>query len=178
VTRGRALLIQAMSDTSFPILALVRRHAGDAAFYWAQHDAAAHSPRVDLDELARIDRLLAAHLDGLQVAAAEGWRIATQELDRIGGAGETFVCAWLALHSEDTAQLKDACSVAQRTPERCLRGLVSALAWAGQAHAGNWLEYGLEPHAPTALNVAALRALALRPEPIEARLLGLWQRPA
>lgn len=47
---------------------LVRRHAEDAAFYWAQHDASAESPRLELSGLARFSQLLAAHLEGLEVA--------------------------------------------------------------------------------------------------------------
>lgn len=45
---------------------LVHRHAGDAAFYWQQHDGSAHSPLVGLPQLLEFDRLLDAHLDGLR----------------------------------------------------------------------------------------------------------------
>jgi hypothetical protein len=62
------------------IPALVHRHAGDAAFYWQQHDGSAHSPLVGLPQLAEFDRLLDAHLDGLWVAGEPGWEIAMVRL--------------------------------------------------------------------------------------------------
>ena len=37
---------------------LVTRHAGDAAFYWQQHDGSAHSHLVGLPALLAFERLL------------------------------------------------------------------------------------------------------------------------
>ena len=75
---------------------LVTRHAGDAAFYWQQHDGSAHSPLVGLPQLLEFDRLLDAHLDGLRVAGEPGWEIALAQLQRWQRAPEVFVCAVLA----------------------------------------------------------------------------------
>ncbi|MFC4161716.1 HEAT repeat domain-containing protein [Chitinimonas lacunae] len=140
---------------------LVRRHAGDAAFYWAQHDSSAHSCRLDLARLLHFDRLLQAHLDGLEVAGATGWQLAFEELARWRGPGEVFVCAYLALAAGDGERLREVWLQLQLDPERGLRGLISALAWVGTEQALPWVSHWLEASQNSALQVAALRTAAL-----------------
>lgn len=102
------------------IPSLVARHAGDAAFYWTQWDISAYSPLVGLPQLAQIDRLLMAHLDGLRVAGAAGWERTLGELVRWQGAGETFVCALLAIESDAAGfRLKKIWDVIRRDPGGC-----------------------------------------------------------
>jgi len=54
---------------------LVARHAEDAAFYWMQRNANAHSPLLRFERLMHFDQLLTAHLDGLRVAGHVGCRL-------------------------------------------------------------------------------------------------------
>ncbi len=149
------------------IPALVTRHAGDAAFYWSQWDASAHSPLVGLAQLAQFDRLLTAHLDGLRVAGAAGWDRALHELTRWQGAGEAFVCTLLALESEAAgARLKAVWDVLARDPRRMLRGLISAFAWSDERHARPWIGHWLaDDGVPATLQVAAWRAVHLMRNP-------------
>ncbi|MFC3156012.1 HNH/endonuclease VII fold toxin-2 domain-containing protein, partial [Gilvimarinus japonicus] len=45
-----------------PIPEIIKRHTGDAAFYWGQWDKARYSFIVDAERLAHIEHLLCAHL--------------------------------------------------------------------------------------------------------------------
>lgn len=162
---------------------LVERHVGDAAFYWAQHDGSAHSPLVDLAELARFDRLLDAHLDGIRAAGEAGWRLALAALARWRGPGEAFVCAVLAFGAQDPgARLAATWAVVAAAPERMLRGLVSALLWVPAHEAAPWVHHWCHPGVPEALQVAAWRAIVRTgPVPGEAppvaRLADLLAHP-
>jgi hypothetical protein len=144
---------------------LIARHAGDAAFYWQQHDGSVHSPLVGLLQLLEFDRLLDAHLDGLRVAGELGWETALVQLQRWERAPEAFVCSLLALeHSDPGRRLAQIWSVVQQNPERMLRGLISALAWVPAELGLGWCRYWIndEERTPVSLKVAAWRALAIR----------------
>jgi hypothetical protein len=153
------------SGFSPPIIPpLVHRHAGDAAFYWQQHDGSAHSPLVGLPQLAEFDRLLDAHLDGLRVAGEPGWEIALAQLQRWQRAPEVFVCAVLALeHSDPGTRLAAVWAVVEKNPSRMLRGFISALAWVPAQQGLGWCRHWLSDEGtPIPLAVAAWRALAIR----------------
>lgn len=151
-----------MPDSTPIIPPLVTRHAGDAAFYWQQHDGSAHSPLVGLPQLLEFDRLLDAHLDGLRVAGEPGWEIALAQLQRWQRTPEVFVCAVLALeHGDPGARLAAVWAVVEKNPSRMLRGLISALAWVPAEHGLGWCVHWLRDGAPIPLAVAAWRALAI-----------------
>lgn len=156
-----------------PISALLTRHATDAAFYWSQRDSGSHSPTLDRERQQHFDRLLGAHLDGLQVAGEAGWAIAFKAFERWGGAGETFVCAWLALGKSDSAKLRSMWPVLERDPGRTLRGLISALVWRDAATAQLCIERWAQAQGHPALQVAALRAAALRQDGDPAALAAI-----
>ncbi len=151
-----------MKEHAVPIIPpLITRHAGDAAFYWAQHDASVHSPLVNLTELAHFNRLLEAHLDGLFVAGDEGAEIARRELTRWNGPGEFFVCAVNALESDDDERLRAIWPLLEQQPETLLRGLISALAWVDVQDSWPLICKWLEAEAHPPLRVAAWRAIHL-----------------
>lgn len=153
-----------LSGSAQPIIPpLVTRHAGDAAFYWQQHDGSAHSPLVGLPQLLEFDRLLDAHLDGLRVAGEPGWDIALAQLQRWQHAPEVFVCAVLALeHGDPGSRLAAVWAVVEKNPNRMLRGLISALAWVSSELGLGWCRHWLSDGTPVPLAVAAWRALAIR----------------
>lgn len=149
---------------STPIIPpLIYRHAGDAAFYWQQHDGSVRSPLVGLPQLLEFDRLLDAHLDDLRVAGEPGWEIALAQLQRWQRAPEVFVCAVLALeHSDPGARLAAVWAAVEKQPNRMLRGLISALAWVPEELGLGWCRYWLsDERTPIPLAVAAWRALAI-----------------
>lgn len=157
-----------MIDTA-PIPALIHRHAGDAAFYWAQRRDSLQSPLVDLARLAHIDRLLQAHLDGLKVAGETGLAQAWRELDRWNGAEEVFVCAVLALDAQDSGRLQMLWQRVEQDPARRLDGFVHALAWTASDPMGprvGWIAHWLTAAESPLLRAAALQACALRGQPV------------
>lgn len=116
-----------------PVIApIVAQHAEDAAFLWLLRDRAADGPQVRLRDLARLDERVEAHLDGLRVAGAVGWRLAADGLDRYGEPGETFAAAVLALGTGDPARLEPVLERAAAEPA-CRRAVVAALGWVGPA---------------------------------------------
>lgn len=132
-------------------------------FYLSQLDRAATSPQVRPDRLAHFDGLLDTHLDGLEVAAADGWTIAWRALARWHKPGEAFVCTWLALHEDDQERLDAVLAAAARHPDQLLRGIISALARAPRQRSLAVLRRWSSAEATPPAQVAALRA---------ARLLG------
>lgn len=147
-----------------PIIpALVTRHAGDAAFYWHQHDGSVHSPLLGLNQLLEFDRLLDAHLDGVRAAGDAGWGIALAQLERWASAAEVFVCVTLALESADPSpHMSRVWAVIQKNPERMLRGLIAAMAWAPAQLTAPWCTQWLRAEMPAALAVVAWRVRAIR----------------
>ncbi len=146
----------------FPVVgALVARHAEDAAFYWSQLDRAVTSPQVRPDRLAHFDRLLESHLDGLEVAAAEGWTIAWRALERWHKPGEAFACTWLALRTGDQQRLDAVLAAAARHPDQLLRGIISALASSPCTRSLAVVRQWSSPQAAAPAQVAALRAAGL-----------------
>jgi uncharacterized protein (TIGR02270 family) len=82
---------------------------------------------VTLDDLARLDARLAAHLAGLHLAGAEGRAICAQVfVDQ--GAGEVFTLAVLALREDDPRAFRGVLEARADDPGR-IRGASSALGW-------------------------------------------------
>lgn len=118
---------------------VVSRHAEDAAFLWRRRDRAVRAPRHTLADLARLDDRVEAHLDGLAIAGEAGWRLVREQLAG-GDAGDVFAAAAAALGRADGA-LAEVVEAARAGGPGAWRGLVSALAWGGDAAAaGPWLD--------------------------------------
>lgn len=106
---------------------VVEEHAGEAAALRRNRAIVVRTPHVRLKHLARLDARLSAHLRGLEVADAAGWRHARRLLAD-ANAGSVFVVAHLAFSAGDAGRMNEALQVALTAPE-LERGLVSALAW-------------------------------------------------
>lgn len=153
---------------------LIAGHATDAAFYWLQIDQSISSFHLRPVRLRLFSNRLDAHLEGLEVAGAEGVQPAFAALDRWKKPGEAFVCTWLVSQHPDAASLGRLASHLEEQPDTLLRGAISALAWLPEGAAHPLIERWSQPQASAALQVAALRATALRaPETIEALAMPL-----
>lgn len=101
-------------------------YVDEASFLWLQRAAAVRAPNYTLSQLAALDERLEAHIDGLRVAAEDGWRCA--EKAAAGGAPQdVFPAAVLALDAQDgrfEALLEPSQLTAEAAP-----GLISALGW-------------------------------------------------
>lgn len=146
-----------------PVLPLVRRHLGDAAFMAMQRLDLIDSRLAGLDDLLRFDRVLQAHVDGLLLAGATAVDEAWSALQRWGGAGEVFVCAALALMSQDGARLQALWAQVEAQPQKRQPGFELALAWTGsdpERPRLGWIEHWAQAAHLPALQACALRAAA------------------
>jgi hypothetical protein len=155
-----------MESDARVIVPVVERHVGDAAFYWSQLDRAARSPLLGLQGLLHFEKLLTAHLEGIEEAADTGWDLALRALRRWRSAGEVFVCAWLVFRlGPDRAQSRwgEVEQVLATDPRRMLRGVVAALLRMPPDIANDWASRFLQTGQPVMLQVAAWRAMARQP---------------
>lgn len=145
-----------------PLPEIIKRHAGDAAFYWNQWDKSKSSFVIDAERLAHIESLLTAHVDGLIEANDIGWQEALSNLNRWKGAGETFVCCLLAMHQDSQERFRLLWPTVETNAANCTRGFISALAWYHQRTPSptRWLDHWLETADSPLLKTVALRASA------------------
>src|SRR6266487_150454 len=112
-------------STVIPVV--IEQHAEEAAFHWLLRDAAVCAPHYSLDDLAKLDNRLDAHIDGLRIAGEAGWEICQEQLGW-EEAGEVFVSAVLAFESGHEPRMQAVLEVGSASRELS-RGLVSALGW-------------------------------------------------
>jgi uncharacterized protein (TIGR02270 family) len=120
------------------IMVVVEQHAEEAAFHWILRDSAACAPHYSLNDLAKLDNRLDAHIDGLRIAAEAGWEICKEALS-YEEAGEMFTAAFLAFESGDVARIETVLEEGSASPELS-RGLVSALGWLPYPQAENHIQ--------------------------------------
>ena len=110
---------------------ILTEHADEAACLWSLRDFFARRPQVRLADLAEHDERIEAHLDGLRLAGAAGWRVATEVAAQSPGPGSLFVLAALAsgpaASAEQRAGLVDLV-VADPTVES-VSGVVAGSTW-------------------------------------------------
>lgn len=106
---------------------IISQHAEEASFNWLLRDAAVREPHYSLNDLAKLDKRVEAHLDGLRIAGDAGWEICKQELNW-EEAGEVFTAAYLAFDSDDALRIHEVLEAGSAEPELC-RGVISALGW-------------------------------------------------
>jgi len=105
---------------------VLERHAEEVAALWPRRERDAGAAEVGLPELARLDRRVEAHLDGLRLAGAQGTR-ATVALD-LGEPGAPFTIAAQALDRRDAKSLAGLLDAAEKEVA-IVEGLIGALAW-------------------------------------------------
>jgi len=116
-----------MQSTSMVIPVVIEQHAEEAAFHWLLRDAAVCAPHYSLDDLAKLDNRLDAHIDGLRIAGEAGWEMCQEQLGW-EEAGEVFVAAILAFQSGHEARIQAVLEAGSASRELS-RSLVSALGW-------------------------------------------------
>lgn len=108
--------------------AVVERHAAEAAWLWFLRSRAVHEPHYRLEQLARLDDRVEAHLDGLRVAGGPGWEIARAAAVEGGDPGSVFAAAVLAFERGEPAEIEAIIAAGSAAPET-RRALASALGW-------------------------------------------------
>jgi uncharacterized protein (TIGR02270 family) len=109
---------------------IVAQHADESAFLCRQRGVALGSAQLTLRQLARHDDRLAAHIDGLRVAAEAGWHPTPPGPDHESCA--LFAAAVLALEAGDVARIGALLSQAEEMPT-LQPGLIAAFGWISAA---------------------------------------------
>ncbi len=112
-----------------PIVAdVVRQHAEQAAFFWAQRDTLMLDDPPDLHVVAGVDRRLEANLDGLRIAGPAAWPFVVAAYEDFPEKGELFLYAWMAIEQGNGDRLAEAVEFGRQS-QGDAHGLVGALAW-------------------------------------------------
>lgn len=109
------------------IPAIVSQHVEDAASLRSTRSVLVRAPHVRLLHLGRIDERLRAHLDGIRVAADDGYRMAQAALE-LPSVGQLFAVAVTAIERRDLDQLQRLLALAGVAPD-AERALASAFGW-------------------------------------------------
>ncbi|MFB9241334.1 hypothetical protein IV454_07965 [Massilia antarctica] len=155
------------------IAPLIRRHAEDAAFYWALLDGSVITPRLSLDGLTRFGDMLDAHLEGLQVAGQDGLVPCLAALERWRKAAGAFVYAHQVFCLNEPVAMEALLVQVRARPEELLRGVISALAWRPPEQVASIVRRWTGADVEVIQQVAALRAAAL----LDANAVGLLGQP-
>jgi uncharacterized protein (TIGR02270 family) len=110
------------------------QHSEEAAMLWILRQGAIVSPHYSLADLAKLDGRTEAHLDGLRIAGADGWKFCDEQLAANEG-GEVFAAGVMAFESARPELIAKVLLVVEETP-KTVDGLVSTLGWLSieQAH--------------------------------------------
>lgn len=150
-----------------PIPIVLEQHAEEAALLWRRRDWAIGEPHYDLDDLARLDEQLNAHLDGLRVAEADcydaAWAVCERELSG-GDDGEVFPAAVLSFESGDQNRLQTVLDVVDQSTEPS-RALVSALGWLPYDRAAEHINQFLTAETPWLRRIGIAAASVHRQDP-------------
>jgi uncharacterized protein (TIGR02270 family) len=154
---------------------VVAIHAEEASFLWVQRNRAIRAPNFNLRYLQKADERCEAHVDGLRVAGAPGWKAIESVLDQ--GAGEVFAASVPAFESDDAERIEKVLEVARASSANC-NAAIAALGWMDPQlalrRAGNFMvsadpfirRIGLAAHAIRRIDPgAALREAILDPDP-------------
>ncbi|MEO1880301.1 MAG: TIGR02270 family protein [Methylococcales bacterium] len=106
---------------------IIDQHAEEASFLWLLRNNAVSAPHYDLDDLAKLDDRIDAHLDGLRVAGDYGWQVCSENL-QIKESGEVFAAAVLALEGQLVERINLVYEIVEQAPET-INGLISAFGW-------------------------------------------------
>ncbi|CDX29115.1 conserved hypothetical protein [Mesorhizobium sp. ORS 3359] len=106
---------------------VVRQHAEQAAFFWAQRDTLMEDDPPNLNVVAGVDRRLEANLDGLRIAGPAAWPFVVAAYEDFPEKGELFLYAWMAIEQNDARRVAEAVELGRQRDDP--RGLVGALAW-------------------------------------------------
>lgn len=143
--------------------AVVEQHAEDAAFLWLLRDRAVSAPHIRLANLVELDGRIDAHIDGLHVAAEQGWTACTDALAH-AEPGELFAASVLAFGSGDAGRV-DAVLDAAASKPLLPRAVVSALGWLEPRLAGGAIEALLQSSSPLRKRIGLAGAAVHRLNP-------------
>jgi uncharacterized protein (TIGR02270 family) len=108
---------------------ILREHADEAATLWSLRQVTAGRAHMHLSDLREQDERIEAHLDGLRLAGADGWQVATAAAAEAPGAGAVFVLAALACEVENPDVRRAAVAEALLADPGSVDGAVAGFTW-------------------------------------------------
>jgi uncharacterized protein (TIGR02270 family) len=146
-----------MNERTGSVPVIVQQHIEDAACLRNTRSYLVRAPHVKLRHLARLDERIAAHLDGIGVAARAGMQSSMEALDR-PGKGELFVAAVGCIEAHSDKTLLRLISLAEALAD-ARSGLYSAFGWVLASHLKGTIRLLLDHDEPAA-RLAGLIACA------------------
>ena len=104
---------------------IVAVHLDEVVFLWLLRDRAICARHYGLWDLLKFDDRFEAHVDGLSIAASDGWRpraVGSEE------PGKVFAASAVALRVGDEFEIQQVLKVAEKDPALA-SGFISALGW-------------------------------------------------
>jgi len=111
---------------------IIDQHAEEAAFLWLLRSNAIKAPHYDLNDLAKLDDRIEAHLDGLRIAGDYGWQACSENL-KFEESGEVFAATIIALEAQSLERINLVFNVIEAAPG-AINGLISAFGWVDAHH--------------------------------------------
>src|SRR6185295_14417672 len=108
------------------IPAVVHQHADEAASLFVMRRPLASAPHARLDDLQRLDKRLAAHLDGLTVAGEHAWPVCESTLE-VPSMGAMFTAVAWAL--QNARRAIDPLFALAQSSRALQQGLIAAFGW-------------------------------------------------
>lgn len=148
------------------IKGIIAQFAEESGFLWVIRNRVVDEPHFSLDDLARHDNRLEAHLDGLRVADEDGWDACGNNLGGEDPEGY-FAPAVLAFESGMETRIRDVLKAIGENPAKA-RALISALGWIPRELAEPRIKNLLASTSPFQryIGVAASAARRLDPGPL------------
>jgi len=109
------------------LIDVVQLHAEETAMLHGARARLTRAPHIALEALARMDARIAAHLDGMDVAARSNPDL-PDCLSTVDGGGATFTLTVRALEERNRMRLDELIGLAHGDPD-AFKGLLSATAW-------------------------------------------------
>ncbi len=142
---------------------ILTQHAEEAAFHWLLRDGAVGAPHRSLQDLAKLDIRMDAHIDGLRISGDPGWEICKEALAS-EEPGAVFTAGVLALESAKKGRVEAALEVGSQNVELC-RGAISALGWVTMEQAVPHINALLESPEPLGQRIGIAASAILRRDP-------------
>ncbi|MGD7036373.1 TIGR02270 family protein [Methylotuvimicrobium buryatense] len=157
---------------------ILEQHAEETAFLWILRSYAVYAPHYRLEDLAKLDSRIEAHLDGLRIAGSEAWQLCEEAL-KFGEPGEVFAAGILALESKYANRLERVLETVTQFPE-ALRGLVSAFGWVAPQRLAGTVKSYLTSDSPLLIQIGIAACAVHRADPslVLAKTIADDQAPA
>jgi uncharacterized protein (TIGR02270 family) len=120
-------LVRVRNGDNLAINGIISQFAEEAAFLWSLRARTVDAPHISLEDLAKLDERIEAHIDGLRVAGEAGWDTCEKSLEsEVSGA--YFAPSILSLESGITTRIQAVLDAIGKNQAKA-HSFISALGW-------------------------------------------------